>query len=361
MNLDRVPKNVQRLDAYSQQEQNNTVHFCLYQCDRCGLVQSPESLESTYYDDYLMSTTFSCQLNQYLDMLVDEFVGKYNLQHARVIDVGAGDGAFMLPFHKRGIAAVGIEPSERSRIEAVKRGLVVHPGYVSVDTVIPGSPYTAFVSRQVLEHVTDISGFLQGLSNNLAPGAVGIIEVPRLEKALEDKRFYDFFPDHVNYFSLETLSTTMNLHGFTVLESRATMHDEYNVVVVQKRTIKKFKEIEQQRINLVTQIEVVLESAHQHNQTTAIWGAGAKGISIMSLINSDCLDAVVDSDPNKKGRYVPCNQKLIEAPGILTDRQISVIIITAVAYQSTILKKLKDMNYVGKIYLIDGNGLKECA
>jgi hypothetical protein len=359
MYLNNVPKNVQRLDIHCQPDEKNIADFYLYQCINCGLVQASASLESTYYDDYLMSTTFSSQLNQYLDTLVDEFIIKYNLQTARVLDVGAGDGAFMLPFHRRGIPAVGIEPSERSRIEAVKKGLVVYPGYVTADTVVPGGPYTAFVSRQVLEHVDDISGFLSGLIKNLTPGAVGIIEVPRLEKSLEDQRFYDFFPDHVNYFSLDTLSTTLSLHGFQVLELRSTMYDEYNVAIVKKRTVEKFSKIEHQRVNLVQQLQSLLIDCRRQQQITAIWGAGAKGISIMSLIDSSCLDLVVDSDPNKTGRHVPGNQKLIQLPEQLITQQVNVTIITAVAYQSTILQKLKQMNYTGKIYVIEANGLKE--
>jgi SAM-dependent methyltransferase len=238
LHLDQVPIDVQRLVTQNQLDSKTTTEIEIYQCIRCGLVQSAVSLESTYYDDYLMSTTFSSQLTNYLNDLVIEFVNKYNLHNAHVVDIGCGDGAFMLPFAKQGISVVGIEPSERSRLAAQEKGLVVHAGYVSANSAIPGGPFDAFVCRQVLEHVDNIAEFLTGIRENLQPGAVGIIEVPRLEKALEDRRFYDFFPDHVNYFSLDTLSTTVSLHGFEVLESRPTMNDEYNIVIVCCRDVK---------------------------------------------------------------------------------------------------------------------------
>ena len=359
MHLDRVPRDVQRLVTKEQLAPDRPVPFDLYQCADCGLVQAPESLESTYYDDYLMSTTFSIQLQNYLDGLVDEIVTQYQLQDATVLDVGCGDGAFMLPFVKRNINVVGIEPSERSRESADQRGLTVYPGYVAPGVNIPGGPFTAFVSRQVLEHVTDISGFLTGIRENLAPGAIGIIEIPRLEKALEDNRFYDFFPDHVNYFTLDTLSTTLKLHGFEVLDLRKTMYDEYNVAVVQLRQPHKFDAIVQQRIDLVDQIETVFANSHAQGQRTAIWGSGAKGLSIMTAMNTDNLDLVVDSDPNKIGRYIPANQYCIHEPTELVSSNIDVVVISAIAYQTIIINKLRDMGYSGRVYLIDNLGLVE--
>lgn len=361
MHLDQVPVDVQRLVTLDQLNSKTTTEIEIYQCNGCGLVQSAVSLESTYYDDYLMSTTFSSQLTNYLGGLATEFVSKYNLHDAHVIDIGCGDGAFMLPFVEQGISVVGIEPSERSRQAAQEKGLVVHAGYVSADSAISSGPFDAFVCRQVLEHVDNIAEFLTGIRKNLRPDAVGIIEVPRLEKAQEDRRFYDFFPDHVNYFSLDTLSTTLSLHGFEVLELKSTMNDEYNVAIVRRREPHNFSVIQQQRCNLSTQINQLLADAHADNKRTAIWGTGAKGLSIMSVTDSQYLDMVVDSDPNKIGRYVPVNQKQIQDPQSLITDAIDVIIISAVAYQKTILAKLQNLNYTGRVYLIDQTGLKECA
>lgn len=361
MHLDQVPVDVQRLVTPDQLNDKTTTSIEVYQCNNCGLVQSAVSLESTYYDDYLMSTTFSSQLTDYLDNLVEEFVSKYNLHDANIVDIGCGDGAFMLPFVKQGISVIGVEPSDRSRQAAQQKGLTVHAGYVNTGSRISGGPFDAFVCRQVLEHVDNIAQFLTGIRENLMPGAVGIIEVPRLEKALSDQRFYDFFPDHVNYFSLDTLSTAASLHGFEVLETKSTMNDEYNVVIVRRRELHNFKTVQQQRYILATQIDQLFADTHADGKRTAIWGTGAKGLSIMSVIDSQCLDIVIDSDPNKIGRYVPVNQKRIQDPQSLITDNIDVIIISAVAYQTTILAKLQKLNYTGRVYLIDQTGLKECA
>lgn len=355
LSLDRVPPNVQALLKENQLGQVSPTTFRVYQCSCCGLVQSPVQLSDQYYDDYLMSTTFSQQLAEYLDALVEEFVNTYGLHHGRVLDVGAGDGAFMYPFQRRNIATVGIEPSDRSRAVAQQAGFEVYGGYMTAETIIPSGPFDAFVSRQVLEHVDDIQGMLTGLKRNLKPGAVGIIEVPRLEKALEDQRFYDFFPDHINYYSLDSLRNTLEFNGFQVLDLRSTMFDEYNVAIVKLRTLTDFSKVTNNAHNLVQEIDQLFADAKSKNLTTAVWGSGAKGLSILTNANVANIDHLVDSDSNKQGRYTPISELLIESPDILN--QVDVLLITAVAYQQAIIKKLE--NFSGSIYLLGQDGIKK--
>jgi len=360
LHLDRVPPNVQAMLTKEQLGRDHPVELKVYQCKNCSLVQVPVQLNSNYYDDYLMSTTFSSQLSEYLDQLAEEFIKKYNLQNSSVLDIGCGDGAFMYPFRKRNIKVVGIEPSDLSRAVANTAGFEVYPGYVSNDTKIPGAPFDAFVSRQVLEHIDNLSGMLTGIKQNLQPGGLGIIEVPRLEKALEDLRFYDFFPDHLNYFSLVSLRNTLEINGFDVLELKSTMYDEYNVAIVRSRVPENFTKVENNIHNLVDQINNLFTQRKQSGLTTGIWGAGAKGLSIMSNLNTDTIDHLVDSDGNKQGRYTAISELLVESPEIFKTQHIDTLIVTAVAYQQAVLDKLINYyHYTGEIYLLEQHGIKK--
>ena len=360
LHLDSVPPDVQALLNKEQLGEQQAVSFTVYQCDQCGLVQAPVQLKSDYYNDYLMSTTFSAQLREYLDGLADELIDTYSLHQGTVVDIGCGDGAFMYPFKKRDVKVVGIEPSSRSREAAENAGFEVYPGYVTMDTVIPNGPFDAFVTRQVLEHVDDISGFLSGIKKNLKPNAVGIIEVPSLEKAIKDQRFYDFFPDHINYYSLETLKMAAELNGFSVLDTRHTMFEEYNVVIVWNKPPVDMSLIKQNQLMLIDRIDNLLHSSKQAGKTTAIWGAGAKGLSIMANLDASHIDHLIDSDTNKQGKYTAVSELLIESSDILYTEKIDVLIISAVAYQQSIIDKLKTQyNYTGDVYVLAQSLLKQ--
>lgn len=361
LHLDDVPPDVQALLTSDQLGQHTAVEFLVYQCHDCGLVQAPVQLKSNYYDDYLMSTTFSDQLRDYLDELAADFIDQFKLTaQSRVLDVGCGDGAFMYPFRDRGIQVSGIEPSERSRTAAAQAGFTVYAGYLGRDTVIPGAPFDAFVSRQVFEHVDDISALFAGIRRNLKPGGVGIIEVPRLEKAIEDQRFYDFFPDHVNYYSIDTLRLAAELNGFEVVAARSTMFDEYNTITVRVRPAVDLGEMHHNRAGLIDDINSVFAQAKQQGNITAVWGAGAKGLSIMTNLDTALIDHLIDSDPNKVGRYTAISELLIESSDILTHISVDVIVITAVAYQQTILKKLREQyQFTGRVYVLQRSGIKQ--
>lgn len=359
LELDRVPCNVQRLTTQPVDKEKAITDFIVYQCNDCGLVQAPLRLEEDYYDDYLMATTFSEQLIDYLDNLVEEVVTTYKLQDAKVLDVGCGNGPFMRPFQQRGISVEGIEPSETGYKASIENGYTVYKGFMAADTILPGAPYDAFVSRQVFEHIPDLKGAITGLHNNLKPGAIGIIEIPRLEKALQDLRFYDFFPDHVNYFSLDTLSLLFQMTGFDVLDKRATMNDEFNVVIVRKRTTDNFKTVSDHRMLLGRSIEDTIIFHKEWGDKTAVWGSGAKGLCVLSRIDTHNLDMVVDSDVAKIGKYIPSVALMVQDPQEIIKQQVKAVIISAVTYQKSIVQKLKAMNYTGKIYLMTSSGLLE--
>lgn len=354
MHLPGVPRDIQHLLESPHSTSDQPTDLTVHQCRGCDLVQVLTQLATDYYDDYVMTQSFSPKLHQYLDQLVSAVLAQHNIQPSRVLDVGCGDGAFMYPFRSRGIYCVGIEPSAAFRSLAQAQGFQVRDGYMRRDTRLPDEPYDLFVTRQVLEHVHDISGFFQGIRNSVTQDAWGIVEVPRLEKAQQDLRFYDFFPDHVNYFSLPTLARCCELHGFDVMDMRSGMDEEYNIAVIRRRPSHQFRKLQQHRLDLVAEIENLF---HQHTGHCVIWGAGAKGLSILAAMDCNRVDFVVDSDPNKIGKWTPVSKLPIKSPDVLTAHPVGVVVITAVAYQDIIEQKLRGMDYQGQIFRIAAQGL----
>lgn len=354
--IDRVPRDIQNLLTRDRLGQDLSTRFQVWQCLGCDLVQGESNLEDSYYDDYLMSQTFSPKLQNYLNDLVAHFLDRYSGANIRVIDVGCGDGAFMLPWQQRGIEVHGIEPSARSRDLARAAGLDVEAGYMTPETKLSAGPFDVFVTRQVLEHVADIRPFLQGIYNNTTPQAWGIIEVPRLEKALEDHRFYDFFPDHVNYFSLATLARACHTNGFEVIESLAGMDEEYNIVIVRKRQRPDLAFLAQSRQSTAAAIQELF--AQHRDGGCAVWGAGAKGLSILSAMDTENVAMLVDSDINKIGRFTPVSEIEVQPPEDLLKQGMGLVLITAVAYQDRIMEKLRGMGFAGAIYLLTPQGVR---
>lgn len=353
LTLNNAPRNVQRLFRPEQLHLDRSVELIVLCCERCNLVQVDPLLEDAYYDDYMMLATHSPQVQQYQQRQSHDFVRDFNLIGKAVKEIGCGDGSYLDHLRNAGCKTSGVEPSARSREIALSRGHSVESGYVDGTRRLVDGPYDGFVTRQVLEHVPDINGFLTGIRLNLTSGAVGLVEVPSLEKALQDRRFYDFFPDHVNYFSFRTLRLALELNGFEVIEIRHDMFDEYIVAYVRSCLPLSFEYLVKTVKTLSEEVHAFIQRYRKRNQKVAIWGAGGKGLSVLAAAGISDIDLLVDADPNKLGLITPVSHLKVESPSALRHAGISAVLITAMAYRKEIVKTLVgDLDFNGDIAVL---------
>jgi hypothetical protein len=235
----------------------------------------------------------------------------------------------------------------------VARGYDVKSGYVTATRRLDGGPYDGFVTRQVLEHVPDIHGFLTGIRLNLKPGAPGLIEVPSLEKALSDRRFYDFFPDHVNYFSLRTLRLALELNGFEIVDLRHDMFDEYNVALVKVAALPSLAALGGTVDSLGRELREFIAHYRTLGGKVAIWGAGGKGLSVLAASGINDVDLLVDSDPHKQGLRTPVSHLEVAPPSTLAGGDYAAVVITAMAYRHEIERTLREnYRFAGEIAVL---------
>ncbi len=341
LTIGRAPRNIQNLLRKEDLERDNAIKLEVRTCRRCGFVQIPPVLDDTYYDDYLMATTHSVQMQSYQQKQAADFVQRFELVGKKVLEAGCGDGNFLNHLKDAGAVVYGVEPSQRFREIALDRQHSVEEGYVTAERALRDGPFDGFVTRQVLEHVPEIHGFLTGIRRNLCDGAFGLIEVPSLEKALQDHRYYDFFTDHVNYFSLDTLRLALTLNGFEVLDAYQDMFDEYNVALVRAVNPPSLDGIQRTSSDLADDLRRFVLDQHEDGKKVAVWGAGGKGLSVLASAGIDDLDLLIDSDPHKHGRYTPVSHVLVQEPTPQSIREVDAIIITAMAYRNEIEAMLR--------------------
>ncbi len=349
----RAPRNIQNLLRKEDLAHDREIRLEVRTCRRCGFVQLPPVLDDAYYDDYLMGTTHSEQMQVYQRRQAADLVSRFGLAGKKVIEFGCGDGNFLDHLKAVGADVYGIEPSASFRELALHRQHRVEDGYLGADRRLIYGPFDGFATRQVLEHVPDIHGFLTGIRRNVHDGAIGLVEVPSLEKAQQDRRYYDFFTDHVNYFSLKTLRLAMELNGFEVLESFQDMYDEYNVAIVRAAVPPSLAGIQQASTELAEDLRSFVRENHENSRKVAFWGAGGKGLSILASAGVDDLDLLVDSDPHKQGRYTPVSHYLVQAPSRQILKDVDAIVITAMAYRNEIEASLRnDYGFEGTIAVL---------
>ena len=359
--ISKAPRNIQRLLEESMFASDRPIELKVCQCLQCGHVQLSEELESEYYEDYLMTQSHSKKMQEFQKRQATSFVDHFGLHGKKVFEAGAGDGQFSSVLMNLGCEVTLNEPSEKARYACGRKGFTVIDGYVSEGS-LPNckGQFDAVVAKQVLEHVTQPNDFVRGLRELLRPEGVGLIEVPSLEQAIENDRFFDFFPDHLSYFSSEALTHLFIRNGFEVVKTFRAMDGEYNEVWIRRIEYTDFTKL-QDAVNIIAEsFREFLEKESTMSRRVAIWGAGAKGLLTLALVDVGSIGFLIDKDPIKHGRFTPVSHLKIHPPEILLEKTIDTVVITALAYKDEIIRDLKQSYaFRGKIACIVGGRIEE--
>ena len=310
------------------------------------------NLKNDYYDDYLMTTSYSKKIQQLQERQLERMIDIYEEMEGRIpaslVEIGCGDGSFLKHAKNKISMTVGIEPSARFSAFATKQGCNVINGYVNSSSRITKDLFDCFVSRQVFEHLSDPLDVLLGIKAMLNPGAVGLIEVPNGYKSIRKKRFYDFFPDHVNYYSINSLVALAISSNFNVVSCHESFDGDYLELWVRNDTKKTIQncidDIEAERKIVCDNLLKKIKSLFLIKKKIMIFGCGAKTLSIFSGFAenvSDYISGVIDSDPNKIGKYVPNTSIQVLSMSQCVNKKPDVIIILALSYTKEIRDILK--------------------
>ncbi len=361
--LERLPANVSYLAPEANQQQPVCCVDAQWHDHNRHLTISDYQTEE-YYLEYLMTATYSDSMQKLqsaqaarLRSLLEPAKGTCSL-----IEIGCGDGSFLSHAAKHFDHVSGIEPSARFAQEAEARGFHVLRAYVSENMSPPSQLYDAFVSRQVFEHLPDPLDVLKGIRRMLKPGAVGLIEVPNGERALRLGRFFEFFPDHVNYYSVNSLVDLASRAGFSVIACHDNFGGDYLELWLRcgqdAQTL--FTSMLTTRETVCHSIARALNRAATEGKRVAVWGAGAKTLSIFAAMGPESTKPVafvVDSDPHKHGRYIPNTDTPVVSVPDAVRLQPDVVLILALTYRAEIEQSVRKLfTPVPEILSLDETG-----
>jgi len=351
--LNDMPRWNHRLLKLDELERDHGVDIKIYRCSSCGFVSIPMNLSEDYYDDYINTPSLSAQAQQFQIDQANDFVGKYDLKGRTILEIGCGDGFFLQSMQEAGAICFGVEPSRAQYDLACSRGLKVGQETLSAKRIMAEGPFDAFVTRQVFEHVIDMRDFLLTIRENLRDGAVGLIEVPNLVKLIDEARFFDFIPEHVNYFAPHTLGLALQLAGFEVIDISPVQDGESLRAIVrwQSKAKAEYGALTLSIRSLRDEINSFLLKKHLEGKRVAIWGAGGKGLSMMAIADLSHIHLLVDGDPSKEGMLTPLSHLSVAVPSEIKSQRIDVVIVMAPAYEIEIAQLLMtELDFTGQIY-----------
>jgi hypothetical protein len=217
--------------------------------------------------------------------------------------------------------------------------------------------------------LADPVAVLIALRGLLTQGAIGFIEVPNGRRSFANGRFFDVFPDHLQHYSATSLANLGQLAGFRVLHCGESFEGDYLEAWYQRvDTPAADASAAYQRLLRSAEIACVglrnVFCAHAAaHRRLYLWGAGAKGLSILTRLSAQWPEAlvgirgVIDSDSHKFGRYIPNTGIPILLPSQLLNGMADTVVILALSYIDEITELIRRQLPVPTILVLRENGI----
>ncbi|MDP6550227.1 MAG: class I SAM-dependent methyltransferase, partial [Dehalococcoidia bacterium] len=300
-------------------------------CTGCGHIwnDAHSPTQAVQYDEnYYSSFAASTQGRGYQMGLAHDLDRWVRVSGKTVLEIGCGDGFFLNELSSLGARAIGFEPSSTFEVAAARPGIEVLHRYFDFDEPLSdGTTVDVVVMRHVLEHLSQPGPTMR----SLAAGALGppdsrflYIEVPNALQLLKDSLYFDFYSDHIQYFSPGSLNHLLRAAGWLPLaqignreeflglvcvnaESRSREHPASNgpgLLGVRDTVIQAANGFRQQFDGWRKQLATTVTGFKEKGSRVAVWGAGARGVSLLTSLGlpGETYEYVVDSDPNKHGK-----------------------------------------------------------
>jgi 2-polyprenyl-3-methyl-5-hydroxy-6-metoxy-1,4-benzoquinol methylase len=198
------------------------------------------------FDDYISHTDGKRTLFEKMYHFIKRRAIKNKLrlieQHqpvkGKILDIGAGTGDFLLEAKNKNWETVGVEPNEKAKSIAIKKGVLF------ADTIekLESNSFDVITLWHVLEHVPDVVHQVAELKRLLKPSGTLIIAVPNFKSF--DANYYKTFwaaydvPRHLWHFSKTAIEKLFDKQNMNLVAVKPMWFDSYYVSLLSEKNKK---------------------------------------------------------------------------------------------------------------------------
>ena len=283
---------------------------------------------------------------------------------------------------RAGIPVLGIEPASNIAAVAVTAGIRTVCDFFSADLsdslVRQYGRADVIHANNVLAHVANLNGVVQGLRRFVKDDGAIVIEVPYVRDLIEKLEFDTVYHEHLCYFSLTALDTLFARHGLTIDDvERLEIHGGSLRVFLgvaengreQSARVAELLQEERklgmvradfyvgfgQRVErLKNDLVALLKGLQRSGKRVAAYGASAKGSTLLNYfgIGSADLEFVADRSTVKQGRYTPGTHLPIKAPEALLEERPDYVLLLTWNFADEILRQQEPYRRLGGKFII---------
>jgi SAM-dependent methyltransferase len=326
-------------------------------CSDCGFVFNAafDAARLSYGPDYENSQYASPAFREYTDGLVRHVVQGIAGRPARVVEVGCGNGRFLTAVVEKAPAAVGtgFDPSYRGPDTALDGRVRFERRFFSDDPPIEAD---VVICRHVIEHIPEPLEILRAARSALAEsGGTAYFETPSIEWIFERRAFWDFFYEHCSYFTPASLRYAFAQASLDVDDVQTVFGGQYlwldaRPSAVPPRPARPAPALTREALAFGADDAALVQKCRTRIESlacdgaVALWGAGAKGVTLANLLDPDAtlLACVVDQNPRKQGNFLPGTGHPIVSPRALPEHGVATAVIMNPNYRHELESLLRN-------------------
>ena len=352
----------------------------IYVCNKCWLVQTKDYLNSNeiFSSNYHYFSSYSKDWLDQCKTYVDKITNKLKLEQKSkfVVEVASNDGYLLQYFQKKNITNLGVEPTKSTATAAKKKGLNVIQEFFNkgVANEIRKKYQKAdlIIANNVLAHVPDINGFVQGFKVLLNANGVATFEFQYLSNIIKYGQFDTLYHEHYSYLSLTFLKKLFKKNNLKIFDveklpthggslrvhvahasSRNNKETEVCKIMFKKEKFDGMNQIKYyQKFNLKAEkikydlLEFLIKIKKKKKKVMA-YGAASKGNTLLNYcgIRSDLISFIIDANINKINKYAPGSHIKVVSEINIKREKPEYILILPWNLKNEIIKQL---NYIKK-------------
>jgi SAM-dependent methyltransferase len=351
-------------------------------CSGCALVQILETVppEQLFGVDYPYFSSFTDTLLRHSESNVKERIEERRLgTGALVIELASNDGYLLQYYKARGVPVLGIDPAPGPVAAARAKGIETLKAFFGRDLArqLAAEDRRADVihANNVLAHVADTNGFVEGISILLKDDGVAVIEVPYVKELVEHGEFDTIYHEHLCYFSVTALRPLFCRHGLHLnrVEPLA-IHGGSLRLFVEKRDrpersvldhveserrlgldcLEYYSDFSGRVARIRAELAALLQGLKQRKARIVGYGAAAKGTIMLNYvgIGHETLDFVADRNIHKQGRYIPGVRLPIESPDRVLAEQPDYLLILPWNFKDEIIAQQAEYRRRGGRFIV---------
>ncbi len=353
-------------------------------CSRCALLQILETVPpEKLFRSYLYFSSFSDTVLRHSEQTAARLTEERKLDASSlVMEIASNDGYLLQYYAQRGIPVLGIEPARNVAKEAEeKRGIRTLCEFFGRDlgARLARNGQTADVihANNVLAHVPDLHGFVEGIRSALKPDGIAVIEVPYVRDMVEHTEFDTIYHEHLCYFSLTVLDSLFGehrlavqaverlpLHGgslrlFVAPAARAGRETSVEALLAAEkswrvRDLETYAELRPRAERVRKDLVALLHHLAAEGKRLAAYGAAAKGTTLLNYcgIGRELLEFVVDRNVHKQGKRMPGVHLPICPPSRIAEAMPDYVLLLVWNFAEEILAREEDYRRRGGKFIV---------